>query len=481
MLVDSCILAAEEVTKASSILRDWQRIRAIHSRCSVIIRYFALKSARLWLGASRLHKTALLSAVLMVAGISACGGGSKTTSPPSGIATRVFASQSVSSPTAAPGLIIIDGELDTLARRPVISAGTSPGLMAISPNRTTVLVFDSILNDVNVVSSVKETMTGTIPMPCPIPNVPCVTSMVALDTGFGYVPVPSAPSSSIGTPPGALEVLNLVQGGIAFTLSVPNAQTAVASPDGSQLLVFNGSNTITVISPNLVDTGFSTTTTVGGFDSPVYAVFSADSSTAYVMNCGPECGGTQASVQPLNMSSLTLGTPIPVDGATDGLLSGSTLYVAGNSLTNNACTGETTAATTCGRLDIIDLSSMAVTGSAVITDGYHDRIDLSNNGQLFIGSYNCTEIGNVNNITGEVRGCLSIFNSTNGTVVIPPDNGDVTALQSFTTRDAEYVAEGGNLRVYDTSTDSLLITEYIETGTITIRGQIVDIKAVDFF
>lgn len=117
-----------------------------------------------------------------------------------------------------------------------------------------------------------------------------------------------------------------------------------------------------------------------------------------------------------------------------------------------------------------------------ITDGYHDRIDMSVNGQLFVGSYNCTNIGNVNNVTGEVRGCLSIFNTTNGKVVIPPDNGDVTGLQGFTSRDVEYVAEGGNLRVYDTYIDRLLPPDIIiETGTIIIPGQIIDVKAIDFF
>ena len=122
-----------------------------------------------------------------------------------------------------------------------------------------------------------------------------------------------------------------------------------------------------------------------------------------------------------------------------------------------------------------------VTGSIVITDGTHDRIDLSVNGQLFVGSYNCTNIGDVNDPQGEVRGCLTIFNTNNNAVIIPPDNGDVTGLQSFSSRDVEYVAEGGNLRVYDTLIDSLLLTEYIETGTIVIPGQVVDVKAVDFF
>jgi hypothetical protein len=100
---------------------------------------------------------------------------------------------------------------------------------------------------------------------------------------------------------------------------------------------------------------------------------------------------------------------------------------------------------------------------------------------LFIGAHTCTNVGNVNNVTGEVRGCLSIYNVNNHTVVIPPDNGDVTGLQSFTTRYVEYVAEGGNLRVYDTIKDILLENDFISTGTITITGVITDVKAVDFF
>ena len=31
------------------------------------------------------------------------------------------------------------------------------------------------------------------------------------------------------------------------------------------------------------------------FDRPVKAVFSADGSTAYILSCGPECGGVTSS------------------------------------------------------------------------------------------------------------------------------------------------------------------------------------------
>ncbi len=424
-----------------------------------------------------MKKSVLLSA-LVAASFSfiSCGGGTTVPKPPSGLTERVFASQSVSGPTSAAGLVIINGQYDTVARASGISAGSAPGLMSISPNRSTLLVLDSSANSVNVINTLKESTTGAISLPGP------TTSMVALNTGFGYVAVPSAPV--VGSSPGVVEVINLVNGGTTAAIPLPNAQTVVASPDGTHILVFsNDSDAVTVMSQLLVNTGVPVTTSVAGFDRPVYAVFSSDGSTAYVLNCGPQCGSSTAgaSVQVLNMAALTLGTSVSVDAATIGLLNGSTLYVAGTSPTNNKCNPQTTAAAVCGRLDTVDLGSMTVTGSAMITDGYHDRIDISANGQLYIGSHTCTNIGNINSPSGEVRGCLSIFNTTNGNVIIPPDNGDVTGLQSYTTRFVEYVAEGGNLRVYDTDLNTLLINDYITTGTIVIRGQIIDVKAVDFF
>ena len=66
-------------------------------------------------------------------------------------------------------------------------------------------------------------------------------------------------------------------------------------------------------------------------------------------------------------------------------------------------------------------------------------------------------------------------------MLIPSDNGDVTGLQGFTTRNVEYVAEGGALRVYDTTKDILLINNFLPQGTINIVGHVGDVKAIDFF
>src|ERR1700722_6274615 len=461
-------------------------VATVNVACSAIIPCFAHKSiVFLQLGARRLKKTALLSAALTAASfaLGSCNSGPKLTLPPSKLTTRVFASQSVSGPGARSGLVIIDSFNDTLPQAPEIAAGTSPGLMAISPERSTVLVFDSATNSVDVVNSNKETLTGTIQLAGP------TTSMVALGNGFGYAAVPGAVLN--GFAPGAVTVMNMASGGITATISVPNAQTVVASPDGTTLLVLSSdSDAVTIVSPLSLNTGVPLTTTVPGFDRPVYAVFGGDG-TPYILNCGPQCGSSSASasVQVLNLGATpSAGTSVAVDAATIGFASGSTLYVAGsptasaaNPAPNNACPPQSTAAKTCGRLDIVDLGSMSVTGSAIITDGYHDRIDMSSNGQLFIGSHTCTIIGNVAAPPGEVRGFLSIFNTLTNAVVIPPDNGDVTGLQSFTSRYVEYVAEGGNLRVYDTTINKLLINSLITTGTISISGQIIDVKAVDFF
>lgn len=414
-----------------------------------------------------------------------CCGGSGKKSPPSGLPYRVLASQGVSSTSTFGGMVIVNAYDDTLPRIPPIGAGSSPGLMAISPTRNIVLAFDSSSNTVYAADTTKEADIGNVPI-----GAPTYSMVVPTAAPVGYAAVPAATVQGYSFL-GAVQVMNFTAGALTTSIAVTNAQEVVSNADGTQLLVFsNGSNSVTVLSPGAavppVDTSCLTNppnavcTIVTGFDRPVYGIITGN--TAYILNCGAQCGGVQASVMVFDLPSLTITSTIPVDAATWGLLSGSTLYVAGTPPTNNACTGETTAATTCGRLDIVDLSSGTVTGRAVITDGYHWRMDLTTDGQLFIGSHDCTNIGNVTYPTGEVRGCLSIYRTYDNSVFIPPDNGDVNGLQGFTTRLVEYVAQGGSLRVYQLPQDILYINEqYLPEGTINIVGYVGDIKAVDFF
>ena len=437
------------------------------------------------LGASRLKRRILVCVVGVWAALSflSCGGSSKPKNPPSGLKERVLASQGVSSTLLQGRLVFINGTNDTIAPVTPISAGTSPGLMALNPNRSVLATFDNSTTSVFAVDTTTESGIGSVRLPGP------TWSMVfPVASPIGYAAVPSATVNGFSFL-GAVDVMNFSTAALS-TIAVTSAQTVVSNSNGTELLVFsNDSDSMTVLFPTAaappVDTSCysnlpnSVCAIVPGFDRPVFAI--VNGSTAYVLNCGPECGGSQASVMIFDMNSLAITATIPVDAATTALLNGSTLYVAGTPPSNNACTGQTTAATICGRLDIVDLGSGTVTGRAVITNGYHDRIDMTSNGQIFVGSHDCTNIGNINNPVGEVRGCLSIFRTQDNSVLIPPDNGDVLGLQGFTSRNVEYVAEGGNLRVYDTNKDVLLINDFVPQGSIDVVGFVGDIKAIDFF
>jgi hypothetical protein len=441
-----------------------------------------------------------------------CGGGS-TKSTKSGLPHRVLASQGVTATFTFGGLVIINGNNDTIPRLSPLSGGNSPGIMAISPSRNIVATVDSSTNTVFAVNTAAESSIGSgVRLPGSTTSIVVPT---ASPTGFAAVPGATVNGFSFV---GAVAALNFASG--SFTaIAVNNAQTVVSNSTGTQLLVFSAdSDLVTVLFPGAaippVDTTCLTTdvtppnpvspgspcaiVTAPSFSRPVNAIVNGN--TAYILSCGTQCGGSafngsnaltcgsnpaavaQACVSVFDLGSLTVTQSIPVDAATMALLNGSTLYVAGTPPTNNDCSGQSTAATVCGRLDVVNLASATVTATAVITDGYHDRMDLTANGQVFIGSHDCTNIGNVNLPgNGEIRGCLSIYRTADGFVLIPPDNGDVTGLQGFTTRNVEYVAQDGQLLVYDTTKDILLINDFVPEGSIDIVGHVGDVKAIDFF
>jgi hypothetical protein len=269
-------------------------------------------------------------------------------------------------------------------------------------------------------------------------------------------------------------------------------------------------NVVAVINPSSLGTPNTLVTFVPGFDHPVAAFFTSDDTTAYVLNCGPECGGTQASIQTLDLTTNKAGPPavvctpggnpkcigtVPLAAGSVALVNGSTMYVAGTPAPAESCPAGT-AATTCGLLTIVDLSQMAVTNSApiIITDGYHNRIALGANGQLFIGARTCTEIvPPVPPPTGaEVRGCLSIYNTLPtttvgsnppGGVLIPPANGDVTGIEPIATRDVVYVVQGGSLGIYDATIDAFEYNPNDPNNPGQINGLVgnfFDVKTIDF-
>ena len=405
--------------------------------------------------------------------------------------------------SGSPAVAVLDASVDELSGSFItlqtLLGGTlqSAGMMEVSPKRDHTLVFSAPDNKIGIVSNSGDSLGSAVSLPG------WTESFAWTDNSTAFVASPSA--SANGQAAGEVLRLDIASATISATIPVPSAHYLMPSPDGSKVLVFSdNSNSLTLITPSLIASANSNSTTpcgpsqvalcsLPGFDRPVGAIFDSSGLTAYVLNCGAQCGGTgvgacasftlctSISVLDLSQSPPKISNTVAVPAATTGLLQGSTLYVAGTPAlpSDNNCSGvtPTTAATICGRLTAINLQTLTP-ASIAITDGYHTRMSMSANNQLFVGSRNCT---NIEVTGGEVRGCLTVVNISSGNiaasgVIVPPDNGDVTGLEAVPNRNVVYVCQGGRFRVYDTTTDKIQINQFPPD----VVGQAVDVKMADF-
>ena len=412
-------------------------------------------------------------------------GGSSSSGAPSNLTFRAFVSNPLSESSSgaiSPAINIVDATKDVVSTATVSLSAALPdaGMMVLTPTQDHTLVVSPSSDRIAVVNNATETVATAISLPGATESL-----FVWTDDTSAFVAIPSAPIQ--GQAPGAVGRVDILTAANTAIIPIPSAHYLVPSPTGNQILVFSdNSDAVTLLFPALLGTGAQTSTqvpctgvpiaacTVSGFDRPVWGVFSPDGSTAYIFNCGAECGGSgPASILPLKMATETTSTLIPLvsggltGGATTGLLSGNLLYVAGTP-PGTAC-GMGTMAQNCGVLSVVDVTSSTTVAATLIPDGYHNRIQMGANGQLFLGSHNCT---NVTSAT-ETRGCLAIFDTVKSQVTIPPANGDVTGIEPIPHRTVVYVCQNGALQIYDTATDKL------QTTQVNIVGQAIDVKVVD--
>jgi hypothetical protein len=397
--------------------------------------------------------------IALLAVLAGCGSSSSTT-PASGVKNRALISNSFGGASLPFGNVeIVNASNDTLSPQ-VISAGSAPGLMAVSPGREITLVFDVSANQVTAITNLTEKTGTAIQLPG------FTESMVAKDANTGFAAIRNAATSQAEL--GAVVVLDIANTTISVTISVPRAHRIVMNHAGTKLLVFsdqyspaacNGTSALTVI-----DIASNAPTTICGFDQAVMGVFSTDDNTAYIMNCGPECGGKNAGVAVMSMgsSSVTSTVNFAAAGATVGLLNGSNLFVAG---TVGGASGA-------GTLTVVNVGAgTPTTGAPVhISDGFHAHMALGANNKLFVGSTDCTNTPNSSTPTG----CLTIFDTSANTAVIDQAKGSVTGMAPIANRNVVYVIEGGELRIYDTTTN-----QESTKASIDIVGQAIDVKAID--
>lgn len=225
------------------------------------------------------------------------------------------------------------------------------------------------------------------------------------------------------------------------------------------------------------------------FDRPVKAIFSADGSTAYVLNCGPECGGNAASVSIVPVAPLVfqLGQPsglLPCNaapcsnpaakpvvtislpgGANNALINGSTLYVIGQK--PQVIGGQTYYG---GNLTVVNLTNNTASSPVSISDGIPDgptRMIQADDNTLWIGTTKCNDgVRYITNAPGGA-GCLTMYNTATNTVqLIEPYLGDATGIAAVTGLNKIYAAEGGQVYIYNTKDGSSIDNQYVTvTGT----------------
>lgn len=391
--------------------------------------------------------------------LSACGSGnSNTNNPPSTTKNRAFITNTFSG-----NLQIVDTQNDTtpLTAQTTNSSGqVVPGTPVTimvantltfaveSPNHAITLVYDPSTLALWFITNSSETTAGTIALPSSTGM-----ALFSTDNNTVYVPMPNDPVS--GSRAGVVQAIDVATQVINANYAIPSARYIALSPNGQYLLVFaNNSDSVFLLN---LQASKVTPVEIPGFAGPVNAFFSSDSNTAYVLNCGPECGSTgAASVAQLDIPSQTIKATVTVGGASVGLMNGTTLYVAGSPVPPG----------TTSTYDAVNVSNMTrlTAHSVAIGDGFHTTMALNNN-KLYIGANSCTNT---------TSGCLSVVNVSDNTADPPfPPKGAITALLSISNRNVMYVIQGGFVNIYDTSNDTLQPTQ------LSFRGALFGIVQVD--
>ena len=220
------------------------------------------------------------------------------------------------------------------------------------------------------------------------------------------------------------------------------------------------------------------------FDRPLKAVFSADGGTAYVLNCGPECGGSKASISslpvapmiyligqqsgtlPTNaaLASSTINVP---GGASNALVDSSTMYVVGQQLQTDGLFA--------GNLTIVNLLNNTAGTPISISDGAPgavSRMLLADDNTLWIGMTKCNNGERAAH--NRPFGCLTMVNTANNSVTLQPYLGDLTGIAGVTGLHKVYVAQGGQVYIYRTTDGASIDNQYV-----TVTGTAYDVAYMD--
>ncbi len=433
--------------------------------------------------------------------------------PPSKLDSRVMVGVTVDGVSQG-RLQLLDGKRDL--RSNIFDANSSfsisgyaspyPSQIFNFPEQISGYVYSKTDGSLNIINYGSESVKGSAG------TFPANMDSIAVPDGFGHVYGASSAN-------GVLAVLD-VSASKTYYLNLPNVYRVAANKgDTTVLAMVRNSNTLYRLVrlnqnqpavPGAIDcqplavpvycvVPVPDSTTNPTLDRPVGAYFSIDGSTAYVLNCGTECGGKTSSLTLLQTGALLMTTyptstsytspvtgniPVP-GGATVALSDGATLYVAGQQLQPDGLFA--------GFLTTIDEASKTVTGTYSISDGNHSKLLFADNNTLWIGSQSCATGERASK--GQNYNCLTRFDRTNKTAAIVPavdptnsssrvpypnanENqyyyGDLTGICWVQNQNKVYSAYGGQIHAFNTADGS-----EIDNSRITVQGTALDVAYLD--
>jgi hypothetical protein len=361
-------------------------------------------------------------------------------------------------------------------------------------------------------------------------------SVGTFQSGTGGIAVPTTFGHYYGAEEaaGVLQVIDNYTG-TSYSLNIPNVyKVAVNTGDTVALAMVRNSNTIYRIfklnqgqyATNqlaIAGTGsadcqplllpvYCAVPVPGRFDQPYGVYFSLDGTTAYVLNCGPECGGATAGLTLLEMGPLnenviaSTASPAPAGyippqlnppfvaipgGVTDVLSDGTTLYIAGQQQQADELFE--------GFLTTLNQATNTITGTYAISDGTHTKMLFADDNTLWIGSqycatgerekqglnYNCLTMVTLSGGVPQTVQAVQIVpdvtpGSATAVVQYPNQNdnlyyyGNLTGLCWVENYNKVYTAYGGQVHLFSTVDGS-----EIDNSLVVVQGTALDVAYMD--
>jgi len=359
------------------------------------------------------------------------------------IKNRIFVTNNV-----ADMVNIVDGDTDLISTTS-FTVGNAPTWLSISPDQKNTFAYNSTDQSVTSIYNPSEKIVSNVSL-----GGDTEVLVPAPDNQHFYTAVRSY--QNYDGVYGVVEIIDFTIPGVQQMVEVPSAHWLSLSHDGKRLLAMSDNrDDIYSIDPTATTaTATKLSVTGGSFSRPIAAYFSSDDTKAYIISCGPECGGTQAGVQELTFATGVVRSINTAVGRAS-TLDGTNLYLSGAPSGSSAY----------GLVQKVDLSAFAAGPAVSIGHGNHNYIKFAG-GKVWVGATNC----------GSVTGCLNIWDpSTTSAITVAAKNadgslmGDVTGFTWLTARKLMYVAQGGQLYIYDATgkTVTPLSKDYLTTDKYT--------------